>query len=230
MYCIHCGVKLADSEKSCPLCGTVVYHPDLQRASAEPLYPRNRKPKVKGRSKAQNGAIIILFLIPMLVSFFADRQTDGQVTWFGYVAGALLLAYAVFALPLWFRRPNPVIFVPCDFAAVALYLIYVDLATEGGWFLGFTLPVVGAFGLLTCTVVTLLRYLKRGRLYLFGGAFIALGGICVLMELLMIPVFGIPYVGWSMYPLTALVLFGGLLIYLAINRSAREAMERKLFF
>ena len=31
MYCIKCGVELADSEKKCPLCGTVVFNPELSR-------------------------------------------------------------------------------------------------------------------------------------------------------------------------------------------------------
>ena len=31
MYCANCGVKLADSEKVCPLCKTVAYHPDIKR-------------------------------------------------------------------------------------------------------------------------------------------------------------------------------------------------------
>jgi hypothetical protein len=34
---------------------------------------------------------------------------------------------------------------------------------------------------------------------------------------------------WSLYPLTALVLLGGMLIFLAICRPARETMERKFF-
>ena len=31
MYCINCGVKLADTEHICPLCGTEVFHPELMR-------------------------------------------------------------------------------------------------------------------------------------------------------------------------------------------------------
>ena len=31
MYCIKCGVELADTEKQCPLCGTLVYHPELEQ-------------------------------------------------------------------------------------------------------------------------------------------------------------------------------------------------------
>ena len=39
MYCIKCGVELADSEKICPLCGTRVFHPDLPCGNGEPPYP-----------------------------------------------------------------------------------------------------------------------------------------------------------------------------------------------
>ena len=35
MYCIKCGVELADSEKVCPLCGTRVFHPDLPCGQAD---------------------------------------------------------------------------------------------------------------------------------------------------------------------------------------------------
>ena len=27
MYCVKCGVELADSQRVCPLCGTRVFHP-----------------------------------------------------------------------------------------------------------------------------------------------------------------------------------------------------------
>lgn len=230
MYCIKCGVKLADTEKKCPLCDTVVYHPDLQQAPQPPLYPANKLPKSNSGSKVLNGAVIMLFFIPLLVCFFADLSLDGNMEWFGYVAGALLMAYVAIALPLWFRKPNPVVFVPCDFAAAGGYLLYINRATEGDWFLTFAFPVVGGMGLLTCAVVTLFYYLRRGRLYILGGAFMALGAFMLLIEFLLNVTFGLPMIGWSIYPLVVLVLFGGLLIYFAINSSAREMIERKLFF
>ena len=37
MFCVKCGVELADSEKVCPLCGTRVFHPDLPCGSGEAL-------------------------------------------------------------------------------------------------------------------------------------------------------------------------------------------------
>ena len=230
MYCIKCGVKLADTEKKCPLCNTIVCHPDFKQTAERPLYPSNKMPKNDSGSKALNGAVIILFFIPLLVCFFADLSLDGKMEWFGYVAGALMLSYVAFALPLWFKKPNPVIFVPCNFVAIALYLLYINFATGGSWFLSFAFPAVGGICLITCTVVTLMHYLHRGRLYILGGAFMALGVFMLLVEFLLKVTFGLRFIGWSIYPLVVLTILGGLLIYLAINGAAREIMERKFFF
>ena len=52
----------------------------------------------------------------------------------------------------------------------------------------------------------------------------------LLVEFLMGVTFHLRFIGWSIYPLCVLLLFGSLLIYFAINRAARETMERKLFF
>lgn len=83
--------------------------------------------------------------------------------------------------------------------------------------------------MIVCTVVTLFRYLHKGKLYVLGGAFMAMGGLMLMMEYLMSVTFGLPLIGWSVYPLVGLATIGGLLIYLAINSAAREIMERKLF-
>ena len=229
MYCIQCGVKLADSESSCPLCGTVVYHPDVQRGEARPLYPKNRRPKIRAGSGAVNGTILILYFLPMVVCSLADFQFDKRLDWFGFVCGALVLSYVGMALPLWFRRPNPVIFVPSTFAAAVLYLHYVNFAVGGNWFFTLAFPMAGGFCVIASTVVTLFRYVRRGRLYVLGGATIAIGGMMLLLEFLISRTFAIPMYYWSVFPLAGLALCGGALIYLAINRSARAVMERKFF-
>ena len=80
-------------------------------------------------------------------------------------------------------------------------------------------------------MVTLLRYVRRGKLYIFGGAVLALGMLTPLIELLLSVTFAsIRFVGWSFYPLVTSVLLGGVLIFFAICRPARETMERKFFF
>jgi hypothetical protein len=55
-----------------------------------------------------------------------------------------------------------------------------------------------------------------------------LGAFLPVMELLLCVTFEpIRFLGWSFYPMTALVLLGGTLIFLAVNRRAREKMEKK---
>lgn len=229
MYCAKCGVGLADTEKVCPLCGTRA-HPDIAPISAEPLYPGGQNPPAQVNSKAVHVVIAALFLLPLLICLQCDLIVTGSISWSGYVTGALLLAYVIFALPRWFYKPNPVVFVPCGFAAAALYLLYIDLATKGGWFFGFALPVVGAVALIVTAVVALMRYVPRGALYIFGGAFLTLGLFMPAMGFLLnLTFFAGGFALWSLYPMTALVILGGLLIFLAICRPARETMQRKFF-
>ncbi len=229
MYCIKCGVRLADTETRCPLCGTWVYHPDLPRAQETPLYPAQKMPPRIRRSLAAAVALTAMILVAMLTVFLCDLQLGGGITWSGYVMGALLVAYVCLVLPLWFTRPNPVIFVPCGFAAAALYMLYIQLVLGGRWFWLFALPVTAGIGLLITAVVTLVYYLRRGRLYVFGGALIAFGLFMLPVELLAGAAFGARFFGWFVYPMIPLILLGGGLIFLAAYRPARETMERKFF-
>lgn len=232
MYCIKCGVKLAEEKKPCPLCGTVPFHPEITAQESENLYPAGRYPANSQVSPVVVLTVIttLLFVLPIFITLQCDVLITGTVTWSGYVVGALLTAYVLVVLPMWFKKPNPVIFVPVGFATIGLYLLYINFAVGGNWFLSFAFPIVGFTALNVTAVVTLTRYLKRGLLYILGGSFIATGIFMPVMELLLNLTFHISKVYyWSVYPLTALVLLGGLLIFLAICRPARETMERKFF-
>ncbi|MBR2498973.1 MAG: hypothetical protein IKB67_04615, partial [Clostridia bacterium] len=123
-----------------------------------------------------------------------------------------------------------VIFLPCDFVACGVYLFFINFLTKGNWFLTFALPVLAGVMLITCVLLVLLKYLKKGKLYVVGGSIIGIGGLFVLIENLMVLTFDIAFTGWSYYPLISLALIGGLLIYLAINSVARAKIERKIFF
>ena len=229
MYCIKCGVRLSDTEKTCPLCGTVCYHPDIPRTKAEPLYPKDQQPQPQVSTAGVMIALTILFLIPALITLLIDLRINRTITWSGYAAGAIVLAYEIFLLPGWFRKPNPVIFVPCGFAALGLYLLYINLHVDGNWFLSFAFPLVGGLCIIFTVLITLLRYLKRGKLFIFGGCAMALGLFMPVVEFLAILTFDQPPVAWSIYPCVPLVLLGAYLIFLGICRPARETMERKFF-
>ncbi|MDD6246527.1 MAG: DUF6320 domain-containing protein [Firmicutes bacterium] len=231
MYCVKCGAELADSEKKCPLCGTTVFHPELPRTLADPPFPPDRR--IRPEDVNRSGVLFVLTvlaLLPAVICLLCDWRINGGIVWSGYASGAIGLLYVLTILPLWFRHPNPVIFVPVDFIAIGLYLLYVDLATGGHWFLSFAFPVTGAIGLLVSAMVALTHYLHAGYLYIYGGGLILGGGLAVLIEFLINLTFHVHQTFfWSFYPLAAGVILGLMLIVIAICKPLRESLRRKFF-
>ena len=231
MYCIQCGVELASSERSCPLCGTVVYHPELPTPDGEPMYP-SRHPARRTINRHAPLSLITLFCVILLLQLWLLDMRVGQgLSFLYYAGGGVVLLYIIAVLPIWFRRPNPVIFVPCDFAAVLLYTLGIDLLSgQGTWFLSFAFPVVGVLGLITTAVITLCRYVRRGYFYIAGGAVLSLGGFLVLLEFFIHVTFAPTHTFyWSFYPLSGCVLLGAFLILAGICRPLREALAKKFF-
>jgi hypothetical protein len=230
MYCIKCGAELADGQTACPLCETKVYHPDFS-VTDKPTYPRGEFPSEEINRKGILFVITILALIPLILPMIFEYSFWEQIRWSGYVAGAVLLAYICIVLPLWFKRPNPVIFVPCGFATVAVYLLYVNFASGGAWFMSFAFPVTGSLGLITTALIALTRYVHRGRLYIYGGWLMIMGVWTVLVEFFLRLTFEVEHVHivWSQYPLIVLALLGMMLIVIAIVKPLKESL-RKIFF
>lgn len=233
MYCVRCGVELQKGVKTCPLCGLRVWHPELTEAPEPRPYPAF----AGGAERVRPGGLLLiltfLFALPIIICLMVDFKLSGGVTWSGYVSGGVLAAYAAVCLPLWFPRRNPVVFFPVAMAALLLLALYVCLKTGGRWFLPFAFPVGGAVCVIVETVIVLLRYAVRGRrhraLYIFGGASIALGALCVLVEFLLRVSFGIAMRWWSLYPLVVLTLLGLLLIVIAISAPLRASLHKRLF-
>ena len=201
MYCIKCGVELADSEKVCPLCGTRVYHPDIEIKTTEPPFPeyKLREPRMNLRGIMFIVTMIFAALIVQLV--ICNISISNASEWSGYAIGAVLL-------------------------------LYVDLAVHGGWFLKFAFPVVGAYGLLVTAVVTLLKYVRRGHLYIFGGALIAHGIYMTFLEMMINIAFSektVLQLNWSYFPLFGCFILGMGLIIVAINKPIQESLKKKFF-
>lgn len=230
MYCIKCGVQLADTEKSCPLCQTRVYHPDIPTPQAEPMYPGTTPERKTVKRWSVMFVLTILYLLPISICLVADLSVNKHMDWSGYVVGSLLIFYTIVMLPNWFKHPNPVIFVPVTFGVITAFLLYIAYATGGNWFFTFALPVTAGVGLIVTAVVTLCRYIMKGRLFIFGGAAIAFGLLAVMVEFLLTLTFPMPPLfTWSLYPLSVLTLLGSAMIVTAIFRPLREALEKRFF-
>ena len=231
MYCVKCGVELAQGEKTCPLCGLKAYHPELLENSGERPYPASKIPSYETVNK--QGVLLLItmaFLVPMAITILCDTALTGGFSWSGYVVGGLMLAYISFVLPYWFKNPNPVIFVPIFFAAVIVYLLYIDVTTKSSWFLSFAFPAVAAFGLIITAIIAIVRYVKRGYWFIAGGSILALGGYACLIEFLLYLTVGFKTrFPWSVYPLTGCFLIGGTLLVIAMSKPLRLRVQKRFF-
>jgi len=231
MYCVRCGVELADSEEVCPLCNTVVFHPDIKRDAEDDLFPKGVGDEVHTVSK--RGALFLVtvaFALLGTILILCDIRISGEMSWSGYVIGSLALNYVIVVFPFWFRRANPVIMAPVDFLVLGLFLLYINLKTDGDWFLSFAFPLVGIIGATVTTVIALVKYIRRGYLYIAGGTFIFSGLISMLTEFFVYITFDRQrWFAWSIYPLLAGVVLGVTFIIIAICEPFRAKLEKKFF-
>ena len=231
MYCVKCGVELSKGEKVCPLCGLKPYHPELSENIGEKAYPTSKIPSYETVNK--QGILFLItmaFLVPMAITILCDTTITGGFSWSGYVVGGLILFYIPLVLPYWFKKPNPVIFVPVFFAAIIVFLLYIDIATGDAWFLSFAFPAVGALGLIVTAITTVVKYVKKGYWYIASSSFFALGGYICLIEFLLHITFGIKtHFPWSLYPLSGCLIIGVTLLVIAISKPLRRRVQRKFF-
>ncbi len=133
MYCIKCGVELAEHEKKCPLCGTEIIYPEFIKNAPAP-FPEN---KTVYRELNRNGFLSILsflFFTAAALTLICDLSRSGTVVWSGYAAGGIALGYIIIILPMWFKKREPVLFLAVDFASVLLYLYYIPPLPCPSWY------------------------------------------------------------------------------------------------
>ncbi len=230
MYCIQCGVKLAEGERVCPLCQTEVSHPKLGNNAGERPYPAVQAENPVVSPWGSQFVLTVLFLLPIIITPLCDLSIHDKLTWSPYAMLGALLTYILVVLPFWFQNKNPVIFIPCDFAAIGAYILFIDLYTGAPhWFLPFAFPMLLSAALIISAIITLLRYIKGGRLFIHGGGWLAFAAWILMAEFLIVWNFPIPYYGWGIYPCIIFAIIGLSLILIGIIRPLRESLEKRFF-
>ena len=103
-YCVNCGVGLDPSAKTCPLCGTPAWHPELD---APPYFPANSA-AVQPASRREAAILLTAMLVSVslccgLLNLFLPTDRP----WCLYVIGAAMMLWVWFALPMVLRRLPP---------------------------------------------------------------------------------------------------------------------------
>lgn len=228
MYCVKCGVRLQEGTAKCPLCGTPVWNPD--QVPAEKIFPEEMPGEHEESSTPIAVAATVLGILSSLVILIICMTKYGELRWGGFVLTSIALAYVLFALPAWFRHPPVEVFLPVNFAAVILFLLYLNQKTGGHWFLSFAFPVTAGCGLLSTALVCMLKYVRQGRLIIIGGYLMLMGGFTILTEYLESITFQSRMFQWSLYTASVLTIGGIFLILCGIIPAMHHHVKKKFFY
>ncbi len=232
-YCVNCGVKLADTEKDCPLCGTPVINPSAPVIpDAIPTYPVTKTVTELWhvRIKAIADIVLIMLMIPIFTCLISDYFTNGQFNWSPFVALSLVLFAVIMYPPYAIKKHAFYICFAIDVVAVLGYLYLMNFLLKGDWFVPFALPVTVILAGLVLIGALLIRRSFWHILKTLGTLIILTGMFIMALEwLLNICFFNRATISWAWYSFIPCVVIGIILFFIANNPRIKEAMRRKFF-
>lgn len=229
-YCVNCGVKLADTENTCPLCQTPVVNPRDPDAGKGPgayadTVEKIVLPHIDRRYLGKLLALLIVACVAILV--VCDLLTLGAVTWSKYaiLAGGYLVCSFAFlytksmylAISLW--------------TAGNLFLLgAIAWLTDGMlWFYYLAAPLALAAGLY---LIFCLWCLKKKKNLLRNTGFcllvcgVALIGVEILTDLHLYAAISLFWSIYAMLPVTVISVF---LIAISFNKRLLDQIRRRVF-
>ena len=181
-YCVNCGVELGEGVKSCPLCGTPVWHPAAPaKEDCKPYYP-TRKEQIPEVSKKGSALVISSMLTSVAICCgLLNLVLKPDEPWSLYAVGAAVMLWIFFVPPLLWRKIPFLLRVFINMCAMALYVWVIALASGGtSWYVSLALPILlaaGAIGILICFVMR-----KHSMLSSLITALVGLGLFCEIVE------------------------------------------------
>ncbi|MGI6238804.1 MAG: DUF6320 domain-containing protein [Christensenellales bacterium] len=231
-YCVRCGVELAPSEKSCPLCLAVVLDPNGAPEAAEQAYPE-RLETVNTHIDHRYGAkLATLFLsIPMGAVLILDLLISGRVTWSGYVIGAGICICLWVILPFFLEMRRPYLYIAIDVLSASAYLAFIAWRVGGmNWYTAIALPLTLLVGLTAILCVYIARRKRMPTLHKVASMVWAGAGALVGLEALIdLFVLRAVHLQWSIYAMVSLAAFGAIFIVIESNPRLKENMKRRLY-
>lgn len=233
-YCVHCGVKLHDAEKKCPLCGTAVFDPAEPNRAAEKPYPMHTEEQVFKRNNKFLLSLASLFtLLPAALLALLDLiMTPGGLTWSVYPSAALALLFIACAVPMLAKKYRTYKSLLIDFITISAYLFMVErLSGSGYWFFPIALPAFALAVALTALLLFLFRSGKLNKLTLTASTVLAVAVQCLFIEIVICLAKSAPLsFVWSPYVAAPCVFLGGVFFLINGNRAVREEFRRRVHF
>ena len=233
-YCVHCGVKLGESEQRCPLCNTVVLDPAQPRDPDAPRpYPKHTPEQEIRRSKRFLMLLCgLLLLLPAVLCLLVDLLAGSGLTWSIYSSGALALLFLAAAVPILLPRHRVYASLAIDFIGLSGYLKMVETVSHSGnWFWPIVFPSLFLATVMLAHLVIAYRKKKLNKLTVLGMLLLDIALECVAVEMLCCLHVGLPLqFHWAAYVAAPCIFLCLALFYINSNRALREELRRRVHY
>lgn len=240
LYCPECKIKLEDSKKNCPLCGSVTVselHLRVDREETvwcdDSILPSDH-PEFKHKEMRKKIFFALSILcasgafVPLVLNFFMD----GKITWARYVALSSFLIWAFFAAPIRFykKKRNPLFFaLTLVLFCIVLFAIAFFQNTYA-WYFQLAVPLVVLFCIAFLFAWFSIKSVHVHGINVFGiicfiCAFLCIG-IEFLTDMFLFSSVTIFWSGITAIVLTSLGIIFYLMHYLVLERVPLEKLFR----
>ena len=231
-YCVNCGVELDATLKKCPLCKTVVYHPERTEVNSEETFPK-KKGEVDTVSKKEGIVFVTVLLLTIAVTCtLLNIYVYNRNWWSIPVNGVCITLWVFFMAAIFCEKITVYGMILLDAIAIGNYLFMISLITSSDrWLIMIGLPILAvAFVLIEISVFLskkLPSSLLTGTLYFF----VTIAGVCVTIEATIDNyVREIIRLGWSAIVVTVCAIISVFIIVILMMGRLRNSIRRRLHF
>ena len=225
MYCYKCGVKLANSEKKCPLCNTKI--PVNSNQKEVLAYPKNIE-EINNKvniSYLLRLSSLILVLISIII-VLCNLIVVGKVTWSIYV-----ISSTVYLCCLLFFISRRKIYISIFWSIVIneVFIFFIAFINNGiDWYLMLAFPLILLSGLTSLFFYKILKLKKILRIISYSLVYISFS--IVITEIL-IDLYkdNIINLSWSIISILPMVVIGLLLLIISFNDKLIDEIKRRIF-
>ncbi|MCQ2431003.1 MAG: zinc ribbon domain-containing protein [Clostridia bacterium] len=231
-YCVHCGVELADHEKECPLCGTVVIDPNRTN-NGDPMFSRKMEDIKEQRINPRFIAMLIFWitLLPFAATAGIFMIFSLGLRWTVYVFGAEVCVWAFFLFPLHYQGIKPYWNVLINTAVTAGYLFLIAFMQENNsWYLPLALPLTLLTSAVAAAIVFILRRKKLGKFGKFGWTAISASVYLFAIDICITHfVSGFFFPLWSWFVGIPFAALGVVCVLISGNAALSEWIRKNMF-
>jgi len=237
-YCVNCGVKVIESEESCPLCNCPVVNPMKDKTMPEDM----ERPYPKRRDTLKNiidrkfiiSVISILYLLPIIICIAVDVTLQKSMTWSVISTASVILCWAIIFLPYILEKRFASVYLTMDLALMAvLFSAIAWYINDYDWVSILAMPIALAVYVILTLIIYGINMKVVYGLYIGAIVMSGIGVISVITELLVWNYLrhyvaeDSAFAYWSLFVFISCIIVAGLLCYTEWKKAVKRGLEKR---